>query len=148
MDAKATVQALIYALQKGDFEKAKTHLTDDFQLSGYFTRPINAETWLGMSLSLKKALPNMEYHFRVEGVLKGNVVAIMSDLKGTHQEELDLTILNMGIAPATNRSVEAGYEHSRLTIQGDKISSWVVEPNKKTGLMAFLNQLGVRPSIQ
>jgi len=148
MDAKATVQALIYAIQKGDFEKAKTHLTDDFQLSGYFTRPINAETWLGMSLSLKKALPNMEYHFRVESAQKGNVVVIVSDLKGTHQEELDLTSLNMGIIPATNRSVEAGCEHSRLTIQDDKISSWVVEPNKTTGLMVFLNQLGVKPPIQ
>ena len=147
MDPKATVQALMFAIQRGDFEKAKSHLTDDFQFSGYFTKPINADTWLGMSLSLKKAFPDIEYHFRVENVQKGGIVNIFSDLKGTHQEELDLSGLNMVIVPATNRSFEAGRERSKLTLHNEKVSSWVVEPNKTAGLMVALGQLGLKPSI-
>lgn len=144
MDSKATVQALMFAIQKGDYEKAKTHLTDDFQLSGYLIKPINTETWLGISHNLKKAAPDLEYHFRVESVLRGGIVNIISELKGTHQEELDLTGVHMGITPATNRSFTAGRERSKLTLHGDKVSSWVVEAGKTTGLMTILDQLGVK----
>jgi hypothetical protein len=76
------------------------------------------------------------------------VVVIVSDIKGTHEAELDLSSLHMGITPATNRVVEAGREHSRLTFQSDKISSWVVEPTKTAGLIMFLNQLGIKPPVQ
>jgi hypothetical protein len=145
MDTKAAVQALMYAIQKGDFEKAKSHLADNFQFSGSVPKPINAEAWLGMSMSLKKAFPNLEYHFRVESVQSGGVVKISSELKGTHKDELDLTGMNMGLIPVTNRSFAAGREHSKLTLQGDKVSSWVVEPNKGAGLTVILNQLGVKP---
>lgn len=148
MDPKATVQALMYAIQKGDFEKAKSHLTDDFQFSGYSPKPLDARTWLGMSMSLKKAFPNIEYHFRVESVQSGGIVKISAELKGTHQEELDLTGLNLGMIPATNRSFATGREHSKLTLHGDRIFSWVVEPNKDAGLPVILNQLGVKPPVQ
>lgn len=147
MDPKATVQALMYAIQKGDFEKAKSHITDDFQFNGYGPKSINAETWLGLSMRLKKAFPDIEYHFRVESVQSGGIVKISSELKGTHQEELDLTGLNMGLIPATNRSFVAGREHSKLTLHGDKIFSWAVEPGKNTGLMVILNQLGIKPVV-
>jgi hypothetical protein len=147
MDPKATVQALMYAIQRGDFEKAKSHLTADFQFSGYVPKPINAELWLAMSKSLKKAFPNIEYHFRVESVQSGGVVKISSELTGTHQDELDLTGLNMGMISVTNKSFAAGREHSKLIIHGDKVFSWTVEPNKGSGLTVILSQLGVQPSI-
>jgi len=145
MDPKATVQALMYAIQKGDFEKAKSHLTDDFQFSGSVPKPINAEAWIGMSMNLKKAFPNLEYHFRVESIQSGGVVKISSELKGTHKEDLDLTSMNMGMIPVTNKSFAAGREHSKLTLHGDKIFSWIVEPNKGAGMTAILSQLGVKP---
>ena len=95
MDSKATAQALMYAIQIGDFEKAKSHLTDDFQFSGSVPKPINAEAWLGMNMKLKRAFPNLEYHFRVESIQSGGVVKISSELKGTHKGDLDLTDVNM-----------------------------------------------------
>jgi hypothetical protein len=148
MDPKATVQALMYAIQKGDFEKAKSHISDDFQFSGYAPKPIDAKTWLEMSSSLKKAFPNIEYHFRVESVQSGGIVKISSEIKGTQQEELDLTGLNMGRIPSTNKSFVTGREHSKLTLHGEKISSWVVVPGKDTGLMVILHQLGANPLVQ
>jgi hypothetical protein len=32
MNPEATAQALMHAIQRGDFEKVKTYLTDNFQL--------------------------------------------------------------------------------------------------------------------
>lgn len=147
MDSKATAQALMYAIQKGDFEKAISHLADDFHYSGYTPKPIDAHTWLSMCMSLKKAFPNIEYHFRVESVQSGGVVKISSEPRGTHQEDLDLTSLNMGLVPASKRSFETGREHSKLTLHGDKVFSWVLEPNKSAGLMMILSQLGVKSLI-
>ena len=54
MDPKATVQALFDAVQKGDFEKAKSYLSADFKFSGPVPEPINGDAWLGMSMNLKK----------------------------------------------------------------------------------------------
>lgn len=143
MDLKATAQALMSAVQTGDFEKAKTYLADDFLFSGAVTQPINAADWLGMNLNMKKAFPNLEYHFRVVSVQNG-VVEITSELKGTHKGDLDLTSMNMGVIPATHKSFAAGREHSKLTIHGDKVSAWVVESNKSAGMLTILNLLGVK----
>ena len=147
MDLKGIVQALMNAIQKGDFEQAEAYLADDFQFSGSVPKPINAEAWLKMSRNLKKAFPNLEYHFRLESVQSAGVVKISTELKGTHKGDLDLTDMNMGIVSATNKSFAAGREHSKLTLRNDKVFSWVVEPNKGSGIMAILSLLGNKSTI-
>ena len=144
MDSKATAQALMHAIQTGNFDKARSHLTDDFQFSGSVPEPIDAEDWLGMNMKLKRAFPNLEYHFRVESVQSGGIVHVSSELKGTHKGDLDLTSMNMGVIPATHKSFAAGREHGKLTLQGEKVSAWVVEPNKSAGMPMILNVLGVK----
>jgi hypothetical protein len=144
-DLKASTKALMYAIQISDYEQAKSHLAADFKFSGSVPKPLKAEAWLAMHMNLKKAFPNLEYHFRVESVQSGGVVKISSELKGTHKGDLDLTSMNLGVIPATNKSFAAGREHGKLIIQNDKVVSWVVEPNKDTGMLVILNQLGVKP---
>ena len=144
MDLKATAQALMYAVQTGNFEKARTYLADDFLFSGSVPQPINTEEWIDMNMNLKKAFPNLEYHFRVESVQSDGVVKISSELKGTHKGDLDLTSMNMGVIPATNKSFASGREHGKLLLRGDKVYSWVVEPNKSAGISTILNFLGVK----
>ena len=55
MNNREIVQALMDAVQKGDFASAKKMLSDDFQFSGPIPEPINAEAWLEMSANLKIA---------------------------------------------------------------------------------------------
>jgi hypothetical protein len=145
-DLKAIAKALMYAIQTGDYEQAKSYLAADFKFSGSVPKPIRTEAWLVMNMNLKKAFPNLEYHFRVESVQSGGVVKISSELKGTHKGDLDLTSMKMGVIPATSRSFAAGREHGKMIIQENKVVSWVVEPNKDTGLLVILSQLGVKPS--
>ena len=143
MDSKATVQALMDSIQKGDFVKAKSLLTDDFQFSGPVPEPINGEGWMGMSMNLKKAFPDLDYHFHVEGA-DGDAVKISAELKGTHSNDLDVTAMNMGVIPATKKSFANPHEHGTVTVKGDKVASWAVEPIKGGGLMGILGQLGVK----
>ena len=146
-DLKASIKALMYAIQTGDYEKAKTYLAPDFKFSGSVPKPLKAEAWLAMHKNLKQAFPNLEYHFRVESIQSGGVVKISSELKGTHKGALDLTSLKMGVISATNKSFAAGREHGKLLTQNDKVVSWAVEPNKGTGMLVILGQLGIKPSI-
>lgn len=142
MNKRETVQALMDSIQKGDFEYAKSMLADDFQFSGPVPKPIDADAWLGMSASLKTAFSDLDYHFKVIGA-EGDVVRSTSQLSGTHSGSFDLTNMDMGVIPATDRSFSAKVEKNRVTVKEKKITSWVVEPTQGAGLMAILSQLGV-----
>lgn len=142
MNKREIVQTLLDSIQKADFEKAKSLLTDDFQFSGPIPQPINREAWLGMSASLKTAFPDLDYHFKVIGA-DDDVVRTTSQLSGTHRGSFDLTNMNMGVIPATNKAFSANLEKTKITVKENKITSWVVEPTQGAGLKAILDQLGV-----
>jgi predicted ester cyclase len=142
MNKRETVQALLDAVQKGDFENAKSMLADDFQFSGPVPEPIERDAWLGMSHSLKTAFPDLDYHFKVIGT-EGDVVRATSQLSGTHSGSFDLSGMNMGVIPATGKTFVATPEKTRITVKEDKITAWVVEPTQGAGLQAILKQLDV-----
>ena len=144
MDAKTTVQALMDSLQMGNFDAAKSLLSTDFQFSGPVPEPINAEAWMGMGMSLRKAFPDLDYQFHIES-MDGDVANISSELKGTHRGNFDLTAMNMGVIPATNKSFVAAHEHGKVTVKDDKVTSIAYEKTEGAGLMAILGQLGVKP---
>lgn len=131
------------SIQKGDFESTKTMLADDFQFSGSIPDPINKETWLGMSVNLKAAFPDINYHFKVIGT-QGDIVRSTTQLSGTHSGSFNLTNINMGIIPATNKTFSSKPEKTKVTVKENKITSWVVEPSDGAGLKAILGQLGVK----
>ena len=143
MDTKATVQSLMDAIQTGDFEKAKSLLSSDFKFSGAVPEPISGEAWIGMSVNLKAAFPDLDYNFKIESV-DGDTVNIAAELKGTHKRDLDLTSMNMGVIPATNKSFEAAHEHGKVMVRDGKVASLALEPTEGAGLMAILDQLGVK----
>lgn len=142
MNKRETVQALMDAVQKGDFETAKSMLADDFQFSGPIPEPINKEAWLEMSISFKIAFPDLDYHFTVIGA-KGDDVRSTSRLSGTHSGVFDLTGMNMGVITATNKTFSAKREKVKITVKNDKIAAWTVETTDGAGLMEILKQLEV-----
>ncbi len=142
MNQREIVQALLDSVQRGDFEKAKSLLSNDYQFSGPVPEPINAETWLGINKSLKTAFPDLDYHFRVDGV-EGDVTKISAELKGTHSGLLDLSPLGLGATPATDKSFAIPREYGKVTCKGDKVISWVVDRIEGGGLMGILTQLGI-----
>ena len=143
MNKREIVQSLMDSIQKGDFVHAKTMLADNFQFSGPVPTPINRDSWLGMSASLKTAFPNLDYHFNVIGA-QGDVVKTTSQLSGTHTDAFDLTAMNMGVIPATDKDFSVKVEKTKVTVKDNKVTSWAVEPTDGAGLSAILDQLGVK----
>ncbi|HET9911707.1 MAG TPA: ester cyclase [Anaerolineales bacterium] len=146
MNKRETVQVLVDSIQRGDFDVAKSMLADDFQFSGFIPETINKETWLGMSASLKTAFPNLDYHFKVIGT-EGNVVRTTMQLSGTHSGSFDLTNLNLGVIPATDKTFAAKREKTKVTVKENKVTAWVVEPTQGAGLMDILSQLDARSAL-
>jgi len=143
MNSQETVQALMDSVQRGDFDKAKTFLSDDFRFTGLVRRPINSKTWLRMSASLKMAFAGLNYHFKVDSA-RGNVVNTTSQMSGSNRGAFDLTGLRMGVISATNKDFSTARENHTITVKNEKVSSWVVEPTEGAGLMAILKQLDVK----
>ena len=131
------------SIQKGDFENAKSMLADDFQFSGSVPAPINATAWLEMSVSLKTAFPDLDYHFKVIGT-DGDVVKSTTQMSGTHNGLFVLTGVNMGVIPATNKTFSTKSEKTKITVKDGKITLWAVESNDGAGLMEILKQLDVK----
>ena len=131
------------AIQMGEFEKAKSLFADDFKFSGPVPEPISGQAWLGMSASLRNAFPDLDYQFKIEDV-DGDSAHISAELKGTHQDDLDLTAMNMGVIPATGKSFHAAHENGVARLRDGKITAWEMEGTEGAGLMAILGQLGVK----
>ena len=146
MNKREIVQALMDAVQKGDFASAKTMLSDDFQFSGPTPDAMNADAWLGMSATLKTAFPDLDYHFIVSGT-DGDMAKCTAQLSGTHTGSLDLTNMNMGVIPATNKAFSAKIEKTKIVVKDDKVSLWAVEPTDGAGLMEILDQLGIKMPV-
>jgi len=145
MNSQETVQALIDAVQRGDFDKAKTLISDDFQFKGLIRRPISGKTWLKLGASLLMAFNGLNYHFKVENS-NGDVVNITSQMSGNNRGAFDLTSLHMGVISATHKDFSTTMENNKITVRDEKVSSWVVERTEGAGLMAILGQLGVKSS--
>ena len=146
MDSKATVQALMDSVQRGDFDRAKSLLSDDFRFKGLVRNPISGKTWLRMGASLKMAFSGLNYHFKMDSA-DGNVVNTTSQMSGNNRGAFDLTGLHMGVISATNKNISTTKENHRITVKDEKVSSWVVEPTDGAGLKAILAQLGVKAPI-
>jgi hypothetical protein len=145
MNPREIVQALLDSVQRGDFQKAKFLVSNDCQFSGPVPELIKREAWMGINRNLKKACPNLDYHFHVDRVdgLDGNVVKISAELKGTHSGVLDLSPVGLGVTPATDKSFATPCEHGKVTIKDSKVASWIVDRIDGGGLMGILTQLGI-----
>ena len=147
MNKRETVQTLMDAVQQGDLGLAESMLAHDFYFSGPIPEPINKEAWLAMSISLKNAFPDLDYHFKVIGT-EGNVVKTTSQLSGTHTGPLDLTHMQMGLIPATNKTFVTTREKTKITVKENKITTWTTEPTQGAGVSEILKQLDIQdPAI-
>lgn len=134
------------SVQQGDFGNARSMLADGFQFSGPLPEPIGTEAWVGMNTRLQTAFPDLDYHFKVIGT-QGDVVRATMQLSGTHSGAFDLTSMDMGVIPATNKTFAARLEKTKVTVRENKITAWFVEPTDGADLKAILGQLGVSTAM-
>jgi len=143
MKPEDIVISLHDAMQKGDFKKARTFLTDDFQFMSQMPAPLSADEWMDMSSVLRKAFPDLQYKFKLVGT-RGSVLKTTAELGGTHKGDLDLTKSGLGVIPPTGKSFRMPIVHFEVTLQGDKISRYYGEKTEGAGVTGMLEALGVK----
>src|ERR1044071_8359972 len=105
MNPREIVQALLDSVQRGDFQKTRFLVSKDCQFSGTVPDLLKREEWIGINKNLKKACPNLDYHFHVDRVdgLNGHLVKISAELKGQQRHILDPSHIPLGVSPPAHK---------------------------------------------
>jgi hypothetical protein len=140
---KQLVESFIRAHGNGDWEEARTYLSDDFVFSGAGIPSSGPDEWLAADAKLLIGIPNLNYHNQVTAV-DGNIVTVTSRLTGTHAGELDLTWAGLSVYPPTGNSFIAAEESETVTVENGLIVSWRLDrPADQDTLDDIIEQLGL-----
>jgi len=142
MDHAELVAAVIDGIENLDYDSLASLVTDDF----YFEREDGTQTdfdsWFGALQVWKQAFPDITYNLVYEGS-DGNIATVSSQLTGTHNGPLDLSMMGGPTVPATGIYVEANPQYSESEIVGDRASYIRLIPAEGGGIAGLLAGVGV-----
>jgi predicted ester cyclase len=120
-----------------------SHLSDDFQSTDALgSPPMDRSSWIAMGQPMESAFPDINYI--IEDIREeGDGVAITGRFSGTFTSDFDLSVMGMGVIPATGAAVDFPSSTLQLSFDGDKISR-VHNPSTEpdAGIAGWLKALG------
>ena len=100
--------------------------------------------WVGRQQALLGSFSDLHENFEIICV-DGNVVHGINHITGTHDGDLDLSQMGIGVIPATGNKVTAVMSVAH-TVENDKIVSSTARPVANMGFAYVLAQIGVNIS--
>jgi predicted ester cyclase len=140
MSAIDTVQAAIPALESGDPLTIASLLTEDFTFSGPVPQPLGKAEFLRLAQTLKAAIPDWAFHAS-DFQAAGDQVQFTVQITGTHTGTL-AAIPGVPPVPPTGKSIQLPAERQRVTVRGQQISRYDVEPTPGGGVPGIYAQVG------
>ncbi len=122
----------------------KDYYTEDFQsTNAQGTPPMDRDTVLAMHGLMKAALPDIRTVIE-EIREEGDDVVLTSHWAGTFINDFDLSVMGLGVIPATGKAVVFPTSTIRISFDGDKISR-IDHPatGPDAGMAGFVKALGV-----
>ena len=147
MSIREIAEDFAMAMNSGDWEKVASYLSEDFKFMGPVPEPIGGKEWIGLSESMKRAFPDVQYNLRIDSI-EGDVVRTTTQLRGTHTGDFDLTAMGFGVIPASGISFSNPEEKGEAVVKGDKIISLHVKSVEGSGLMGILQKIGVEVPVK
>jgi predicted ester cyclase len=141
MSTVETVRALLAAIEAGEWERARSYLTDDYSFGGAVPEPIGPDAWLGIHKALSAAMPDFSFNARGIHEENGKVVGQVG-VTGTQTRELVLPIPGMAPIAPTGKRVSLPTETITVTMRGDKLANLDVSEVAGGGVPGLLTQLG------
>lgn len=142
MNAQQITEKVLKAIEDQDWNAALGLLTDDFRFSGAVPQPITAQEWLGVHRALAKAMPDLRFNGKIDHGDNSTAEGTVS-LTGTNTGQFDVPIPGIPSVPATGKRLAMPKEPFKVTVRGDKLSSYQVTPVPDGGLPGILKQMGV-----
>lgn len=126
---------------EGDMEAGWPYFADDFQWVGADGTIMDRAAWLGMGSMLRAAIPDLK--FVADDVREEEGSIIMTDhFEGTHENDLDLSAMGMGVFPASGKMIVFPKGVDRVSVEGGKISRMEQLPDS-AGMQEFLAALSM-----
>ncbi len=132
------------AFSFGDLEQQRAYFADDFQYSSEADDALmDKATWFGMGAMLKVSFPDISAV--IEDVWEaGEDVMITSHFTGTFMNDLDMSMMGMGVIPASGAQVRFPSGTVRVSFDGDRIrTAHETDTGPDAGFGGFLRALGV-----
>jgi predicted ester cyclase len=121
------------------------HFADDFQgTDSVGGQPTDKATWVGMGEMLKATAPDIAHPIS-EIKLDGDDVLLTSTFTGTFTNDLDLSMMGLGVIPATGKALQFAPSTTRVLFEGDKIKeARSLDTGPDAGIAGFLKAFGVK----
>jgi predicted ester cyclase len=124
-------------------EASEIYLSDDFQsLDKDGNVEMDRKTYIGSSQPLFAAFEDLKFvlnDIREEG----DSVIVSGHFQGTHSGDLDLSMMGMGVIPASGKMIVWPESTNKFKVEGDKIVS-IQAVGDAAGIASFLETLGVK----
>ncbi|RMF79002.1 MAG: hypothetical protein D6737_12960 [Chloroflexi bacterium] len=142
--ALEAAQAITNALAAHDPFSAREWLADDFTFIDPSSPlpPPGPDEWLGLQAVLMQAFPDLDYAFEILEE-KGNQVWVSATFTGTHNGNLDLSAMDMGVIPPTGKQVSGGRNVTVGTLGADGRVQSIEVVESGGGVIGMLQQVGV-----
>ncbi len=138
------VKAYFAAERSKSLDNIASFLSDDFQLLGMGSKPLDKTVWLGFLSLVKTALSNIKIKM-TDIQSQGSVVSFTEHLTGTHTGTFDLTAFGLPPVSASGRAFVFPTVLWEVTVVDGKIKQLndVTPPSPDTGIPGLLKALGV-----
>ena len=103
-----------------DLYAAQDYFANDFQWVQADGTVMDRAAYLGMANLLLSAIPDLK-HVVSEVRDEDGSILLVSHFEGTHENDLDLSALGMGVFPASGRKIVFPEGTARLSVRDDKI---------------------------
>ncbi len=132
------------ALDYHDLEALAAIHSDDFQLTGNVTQPLNKEGEMALLQAYFTAFSDFSFNFS-EAQQTDNVVRVKYHITGTHDGPLDLSPLGIAVGvEATDQQIALPLSRVEIHLnENDQVTAQVVYQAEGAAMSDLLSQLGI-----
>lgn len=142
MKASEVVNACFSALEKQDFTKAGSLLSDKLEVSDVAPEPLSKTDFLNVHRALFSGIPDFKFHHKIFKE-EGNRIGVKVRITGTHNKEMRAPMPDLKNIPATGKAIKMPEEEVYLTAKEGKITRIELKQTPGGGLTGLLKQIGV-----
>jgi hypothetical protein len=132
------------ALDYHDLDMLATILSDDFQLSGNVTQPLDRDGMLALMGAYFTAFSDISFNF-TEAEQTDNIVKVKYHVTATHDGNLDLTPLGVAISlEPTEQKIDLPESRAEYHFsESDQLTAQIVQQAAGAAMSDLLSQLGI-----
>ena len=124
----------------GDWDTFEALCTEDFKLEGPAEEPMDKASFLTWLKSVYEANDNINNNVVVIESSENTLLCTVQ-MEGTHTRDWDLSFMELGVIPATNKAWRNPQETMAVTIRDGKIAELKVTVPDDGGIKGILSQL-------